>query len=190
MQFRQKKWMNRRAFDFHEERFTYLCEDESGSTKRDFGYLELPSKTEIFESTEKNLLFLVGVISFFIVGMLQYMIFLVWKDEVRLTMVTLAGVAFVIYRTTRTKFLEIPAAKGTISVIRNSDAEAILQELYGGRARLLRARYLELVADPEVDLDRRDLEWLVEEGVISAEELASHRPEHMSDPDENDGTVH
>lgn len=80
MHIKQKKWSNSTEFSFEENHFTYRIKDESGSKKKRFGYLDLPSKIEFYDLEANNVLFLVFSISFLVVGIAQYFIFMVWKD--------------------------------------------------------------------------------------------------------------
>jgi len=154
MRIKQKKWNNSTTFNFEDDHFIYQVEDESKGVKKRFSYLDLPSTSEFYETTEKNILFLIGAITFLVVGLAQYFIFLVWKDQTKLSTAAVSVVFYIVFRLTKTQYTAIPTENGTVSIIKDKLHEKIIDELYS------HSRENEL----------RKFKWLLEEEIITVKE--------------------
>jgi|GEM_PF-1595516 len=170
MHIKQKKWNNSAEFLFEEDHFTYQIQDESGSRKKRFSYLNLPSTSEFYESTDRNVLFLIGAITFLVVGIAQYFIFMVWKDQIKLSMASVSIVCYVLFRLTETQYTAIPTKKGIISVIKDKSHELIIKELYSRRNEIIKEQYGSVDYENNVENELDKFKWLLKEEIITTEE--------------------
>ncbi|MCJ8270611.1 MAG: hypothetical protein MJK04_14565 [Psychrosphaera sp.] len=171
MKFNQKKWGNKSAFELKEDHFIYSSADESSETTFKYKYTDLPTKTDCIHHIEKNILFFFLSFSFFIGGFIQYLVYQFWKDEVRLSLVTIGIVLVIMAFKTRTRFTIFQTERGNILVIKDKEHDAIISQLYSRRSKILLEAYGEIDVTASRSHEISKFEWLFEQEVINESQL-------------------
>ncbi|MGF1725540.1 hypothetical protein [Photobacterium nomapromontoriensis] len=170
MKFKQKKWSNKINFNLNETFFEYYEESEFSSETINISYDEILPLSRAIKSVDKNLLFMIGTISFFVVSLAQFTIFMAWKGEPKMTMLSVSIVLYFMFRHTRTEFTVLCTDRYNVKVMKDKHHDEIISELYKRRKNALRSKYFEIDMNNGIEEEISKIDWLLENEIIDKEE--------------------
>jgi len=129
--------------------------------------MDLPVIDDCFPHRNKNMVFLFLSISVFASGFLEYVIFMIWKDELHFYLAIVGVILLIMSRTTYTDFTMIPTIEGDIGIIKDKQHDEIIDNLYSRRMIKYMDMYGEIDFENEESDEIEKYKWLHRLGVIT-----------------------